>query len=110
MLVLRSISIMAVLSVPALAGATSGPGSGEGGAGSGEGGDVGSGEGTASPPETSGEPTTGATTDDTGGHTETDGSDSEESDKGCSIGGHQTAPGVLALALLGLHGLRRRRA
>jgi vitamin B12 transporter len=128
--VLRSISILAllgVLTVPVAAEATSGGeeptttgdeggdvGSG-GGAGSGDGtgtgGGSGSGDGTASPPASTGEAMTDdATAGSTSGATgDVAGPDPDDDSKGCSIGARGTAPGMLALALLGLVGLRRRR-
>jgi MYXO-CTERM domain-containing protein len=131
----RSISMLAllgVLAVPVAAEATSGGeeptttsgdeggdvGSGGGagsgdGTGTGTGGGAGSGDGT---PASTGEPaTSGATDDATAGSTsgatgDVAGPDPDDDSKGCSIGARDPAPGMLALALLGLVGLRRRRA
>jgi MYXO-CTERM domain-containing protein len=116
---MRSISILAllgVLAVPAVASATGSGGdyatTGDepgGDVGSGGGAGSGGGEGTASPPASTGEPATSGTTTDATGATG-DAEAPEPGSKGCSIGAGGTAPGLLALALLGLHGLRRRRA
>lgn len=109
---ISTLAVLGMLVVPALAHAT---GSGDGGAGSTgvdgtAGGDVGSGEGTASVP-TTGE-ATGATSDHATGHAtgDTEGSDPPDDDdgKGCSIGARGTLPGMMVLALLGLHAIRRR--
>ena len=120
---LTTVAVLGVLALPALAGATTGPTGGGGDAGSGggagsegdsatgTGGEGGTGGGTASVPASTGEPmTSGVTTGDAGEETETEHSDDHDHDdeKGCSIGSRGAAPGVLTLALLGLHGRRRR--
>jgi hypothetical protein len=105
---MATLVVLGVLVVPTLARATgSGGGTVDGTAGEGVG-DVGSGEGAGSGGEgTASDPTSGSTSGATSGDTEDPG-DPDEDEKGCSIGARGSLPGMMVLALLGLHAIRRR--